>query len=105
MTQLSRTQGANTLPRKLISQEEKAHRQQLRSELATRCRVVFERVRPLEIEAHYNWYIAIDPDTEQYIIDPTFDGIVSKIVETYGYSNKPKLTIFKLNETGYCGRI
>lgn len=105
MTQLSRTQRTTTLPRKLISQEEKARRQQLRSELAARCRVVFEQVRPNEIDTHYNWYIAIDPDTEQYIIDPTFDGITKKIVEAYGYSNEPKLTIFKLNETGYCGRI
>jgi len=90
---------------KPMPKEEKARRQQLRSELAARCRVVFEHLRPSLIETYYNWYIAIDPDTEQHLIDPTFNGITKKIIEAYGYSNEPKLTIFRLNDLGYCGRI
>lgn len=104
MTQLSQPQRRN-LPRKLISPEEQEKRQQLRSDLAARCRIIFERLRPNLIETHYNWYIAIDPDTEEYIIDPTFDGITKKVTITYGYSSEPKLTMFRLNETGSCGRI
>jgi hypothetical protein len=105
MTQLSHQGRTRILPPKPMPKEEKALRQQLRSELAARCRVVFEHLRPSLIEAHYNWYIAIDPDTEQYLVDPTFNGITQKIIEAYGYSNEPKLTIFRLNDTGYCGRI
>jgi hypothetical protein len=104
MTQLSHSRRTN-LPRKLIPVEELAQRQQQRNELAVRCRVIFERVRPSLIEVHYNWYIAIDPDTEHYIIDPTFDGITKKVVDAYGYNNQPKLTMFRLNDTGFCGRI
>lgn len=103
MTQIS--QPRRTLPRKPISPEEQARRQQYRDSLATRCRIVFERVRPSLIEDRRNWYIAIDPDTEQYIIDPTFDGITKKVIEMYGYSDEPKLTMFRLNDTGYCGKI
>jgi hypothetical protein len=102
MTQLS--QPRRKLPRKSMPPEELA-RQQQRSTLAARCRIIFERLRPSLIEAHYNWHIAIDPDTEQYLIDPTLKGITEKIVEAYGYSNEPKLTIFRLNDTGSCGRI
>ncbi|MBW4511652.1 MAG: hypothetical protein KME64_34890 [Scytonematopsis contorta HA4267-MV1] len=104
MAQLSQPQRTN-LPRKPIPQEELAQRQKLRDELAARCRIIFERVRPSLIETHHNWYIAIDPDTEEYIIDPTFDEITKKVVNAYGYSNEPKLTMFRLNNTGSCGKI
>ncbi|BAZ16060.1 hypothetical protein NIES4071_79350 [Calothrix sp. NIES-4071] len=104
MTQLSQ-RGRTNLPRKPIPKEEQERRRQLRDDLAARCRVIFERVRPSLIELHLNWYIAIDPDTEEYIIDPTFDGITKKVINTYGYSNEPKLTMFRLNDTGSCGRI
>lgn len=104
MTQLSQPR-RSTLPRKLISPEELASRQQQRNELAARCRVVFDRLRPSLIEAHHNWHIAIDPDTEEYIIDPTFDGVTKKVLEAYGYSHEPKLTMFRLNDTGCCGKI
>jgi hypothetical protein len=104
MKQLSQSRCTN-LPRKPISPEEQQKRRQLRDDLAARCRVIFERVRPSLIETHYNWYIAIDPDTEEYIIDSTFDGITKKVVNAYGYSNEPKLTMFRLNDTGSCGKI
>jgi hypothetical protein len=104
MTQLSQPRRTN-LPRTIIPKEELTRRQELRDRLAARCRIIFERVRPGLIEAHHNWYIAIDPDTEQYIIDPTFNGITKKVVNAYGYSNEPKLTTFRLNDTGYCGKI
>jgi hypothetical protein len=37
--------------------------------LAMRCRTIFERLRPQLMETHYSWHIAIDADTEQYLID------------------------------------
>ncbi len=101
---LSNSQNTDILENKPISAQE-ARCQKYSDELAARCRVIFERVRPSLIENHYNWYIAIDPDTEEYIIDPTFDGIIKKVTEAYGYGNDPKLTMYKLNDTGYCGRI
>ncbi|MBW4604908.1 MAG: hypothetical protein KME29_36490 [Calothrix sp. FI2-JRJ7] len=105
MTQLSQKRRSRILPPKPMQDEERARRRQRSDELAMRCNVIFERLRPQLIETHYNWHIAIDPDTEQYIIDPTLNGITEKIVEAYGYTSEPKLTIFRLNDTGCCGKI
>jgi hypothetical protein len=76
-----------------------------RDDLARKCRIVFDRVCPQLIDNHYNWHIAIDPDTEQYLIDPTLIGITAQIKHIYGEQSTVKLTIFRLNETGTCGRL
>jgi hypothetical protein len=52
-----------------IVKEEKSRADEISDALAARCRVIFERLRPTLIETHYNWHIAIDPDTEQYLIE------------------------------------
>jgi hypothetical protein len=67
--------------------------------------MVFDRVYSQLIENHYNWHIAIDPDTEKYLIDPTLMGITAQIKDTYGEQSTVKLTIFRLNETGTCDRL
>ena len=105
MTQLSHPRRTRILPPRPIAPEEKSRRQEQRQALAMRCRAVFERLRPQLIETHYNWHIAIDPDTEQYLIDPTLKGITQKIRNVYGNPNEVKLTIFRLNDTGTCGRL
>jgi hypothetical protein len=56
------------------------------------------------METHYNWFIAIDPDSEQYLLDPTLKGITQQIRDAYS-GNEVKLTIFRLNDTGTCGRL
>jgi hypothetical protein len=76
-----------------------------RDDLARKCQIVFDRVRPQLIDNHYNWHIAIDADTEQYLIDPTLMGITAQIKEIYREESTVKLTIFRLNETGTCGRL
>lgn len=76
-----------------------------RDELARKCQIVFDRVYPQLIEDRYNWHISSDPDTEQYLIDPTLMGITAQIKDTYGDRSTVKLTIFRLNETGTCGRL
>ncbi|MDZ8104073.1 MAG: hypothetical protein RM338_00390 [Nostoc sp. DedQUE12a] len=88
-----------------LAPEEVRNRQKQRDNLAMQCRAIFERLRPTLIETHYNWHIAIDPETEQYFIDPTLLGIMQKIHEAYGNINKVKVTIFRLNDTGTCGRL
>ena len=45
---------------------------------------IFERIRPELIDEYYNWFIAIEPDSEEYVIDPKLLGIVQKIKEQYG---------------------
>ncbi|MBN3924129.1 hypothetical protein [Nostoc sp. NMS4] len=105
MTQISQPRRTRILPASTLAPEEVRHRQEKRDALAMRCRAVFERLRPTLIEMHYNWHIAIDPETEQYLIEPTLLGIMQKIHDTYGNTNEVKLTIFRLNDTGTCGRL
>ncbi|MBW4674880.1 MAG: hypothetical protein KME52_12860 [Desmonostoc geniculatum HA4340-LM1] len=88
-----------------LAPEEVRNRKKQRDRLAMRCRAIFERLHPTLIETHYNWHIAIDPETQQYLIDPTLLGIMQKIHDTYGNINKVKVTIFRLNDTGTCGSL
>jgi hypothetical protein len=105
MTQVSHPRRTRILPPSSIVASEKNHRTEQGDALAMRCRVIFERLRPQLIETHYNWHIAIDPDTEQYLLDPTLLGITQKIRSVYGNTSEVKLTIFRLNDTGTCGRL
>jgi hypothetical protein len=104
MTQASQPVRGRILPPKEIPAEELIRRKEKRRALAARCRVVFERLRPQLIEEYYNWFIAIDPDNESYLIDSTLIGLTEQIKSFYP-GTEVKLTIFQLNETGTCGRI
>ncbi|MEQ9551121.1 hypothetical protein [Coleofasciculus sp. G2-EDA-02] len=91
-------------PEYTIPPEELARRKANRIELGQRCRVIFERVRWELIEKYYNWFIAIEPDSGDYLIDPKLERLIEKGQERYA-SHDIKLTIFRLNETGTCGKI
>ena len=93
-----------TFPECSIPPEELARRRAKRIELGKRCRAIFERIRPELIEQYYNWFIAIEPDSGDYLIDPKLEGVIQKGRERYT-STDTKLTIFRLNETGTCGTI
>lgn len=108
MTQLSQTSPQRPrrfLTESSLSPEEIAQRRTAREEFAARCRPIFERLRPELIEDHYNWFIAIDPDSEHYLLDPKLEGIVQKICHEYPEESNRNLAIYCLNETGTCGRI
>ncbi|WP_180277355.1 hypothetical protein [Nostoc sp. 'Peltigera malacea cyanobiont' DB3992] len=68
MTQISQPRRTRILPASTLVSEEVHQRQEQRDALAVRCRAVFERLRPTLIETYYNWHIAIDPETERYLI-------------------------------------
>jgi hypothetical protein len=76
-----------------------------REMLAHQCRVLFDRISPQLMTSHYNWHIAVDPETEKYLIAPTLIEITQQIKNTYPDPASVKLTIFRLNETGACGRL
>lgn len=107
MTQLSEKRKAlrgRISPERITPPEELARRKAERTKLGLRCRKIFERIRPELIDKYYNWYIAIEPDSEEYVIDRKFLGIIQKVKEQYTAPDV-RLTIFCLNETGSCGRI
>lgn len=107
MTQLSEKQQVRRgriLAEDTISPEELARRKAERTQLGLRCREIFERLRPQLIDEYYNHFIAIEPDSEEYLIDPKLQGLIQKIRDSYG-DKDIKMTAFRLNETGTCGMI
>ncbi|WP_414553218.1 hypothetical protein [Anabaena sp. CCY 0017] len=88
----------------VIAPSDLDHRREHSNTLALQCRAVFERLREHLIETHYNWFIAIDPESENYLIDQTLPGLTQKIRHSYDDTDV-KLTIFRLNDTGTCGRL
>ncbi len=104
MTQLSQPRRTRILPQTMRRSEELHHRKTQRRELGMQCRAIFERIRPQLIENHYNWFIAIDADSENYLLDLKLEGLLQQVRDQYTNPDA-KLTIFRLNETGACGRI
>ncbi len=92
------------LPRRHLSCEEIEKSQTEKQKLGQRCRLIFERVRPELIDNYYNWFIAIEPDSENYVIAPTIEDIIKKVDDYFSDKNL-KLITFQLNEMGVCGKI
>lgn len=103
MTQLSEPRRTRILPPSPADSEVIQREREKQRTLRERCRPLFERLRPSLLETHPNWFIAIDPDSEQYLLDPTLRGITEQISQVYG-KNEIKM-IFRLNDTGTCGRL
>ncbi|MGK7871895.1 MAG: hypothetical protein AB4426_00800 [Xenococcaceae cyanobacterium] len=91
-------------PERTLAPEELAKRRTQRALLGHRCRQVFERVRPELIQEHYDWFIAIEPESEDYLIDPSLMDLIQKVRACYDRTEL-RLTIFRLNEAGWCGMI
>lgn len=105
MTQLhsnSTPRRGRLFPEITISAEEKAKHQAEIEAFHQRCRPIFERLRPELIENHYNWFIVIEPESEDYFLDQDRWTALQKALEKYP---KGLFFSFRLNETGVCGRV
>ena len=51
------------------SEEKKAQWRAERAAFRKRCKVIFDRLKPDLIDTHYNWYMAVEPDSGEYFID------------------------------------
>ncbi|NJM86551.1 MAG: hypothetical protein HC847_04405 [Hydrococcus sp. RU_2_2] len=89
-------------PEYTIPPEELAKEQAENEAFYKRCRPIFDRVQPKLIKEHYNWFIVIEPDSEDYFIDPNDRVAAQKAHQKYPHAI---VGIFRLNETGACGRI
>jgi hypothetical protein len=85
-----------------IPQEELARRKAEQDRLYKRCRLIFDKVQPLLIKKNYNWFIVIEPDSSNYVMDADEEIAYEKARQKY--PNK-RLVAFRLNETGSCGKI
>ncbi|MFB2934992.1 hypothetical protein ACE1B6_06910 [Aerosakkonemataceae cyanobacterium BLCC-F154] len=84
------------------SEEKKAQWQAESKAFRQRCEVIFKQVQPELIKTHYNWYIAVEPESGDYFIDKN-DMVATKMaLEKYPHR---KLHLFRINETGVCGTI
>lgn len=82
--------------------EQKAERKAERKAFYQRCYPIFDRVRTELIATHYNWFIAVEPDSEQYFID--LDLEVASLQCRSKHPGKLHYT-FRINESGTCGSI
>ncbi|NEP09299.1 MAG: hypothetical protein F6J92_36965 [Symploca sp. SIO1A3] len=84
------------------SPEEKIRRKAESEAFNHRCRAIFERVRPELIDEHYGWYILVEPDSGDYVIDPDKETARKKAHQKHPGKIH---CMFCLNETGATGRI
>ncbi len=103
MTSLSQPRRTRIVPSTPTDPEVIQREQEAQHALEERCRPLFDRLRPTLRETYPNWFIAIDPETENYFLDPTLRGLTVKISQTLKGDTIPM--IFRLNDTGTCGRI
>ena len=89
-------------PEYTIPQEDLARRKAEQDRLYKRCRMIFEQVQPHLIKENYNWFIVIEPDSSNYVIDADEETAYKKARQKYPHK---RLGAFRLNETGSCGRI
>ena len=84
------------------SEEKKAKWKAQQEAFRQRSQVIFDRVKPELIESHYNWYMAVEPDSGNYIVDRDKMAVLEKIRQTYPNT---KTFLFRINETGVSGTI
>lgn len=67
-----------------------------------RCQVIFEKLKPELIKTHYNWYMAVEPESEDYYLAQS-DLIAIKMLHQK-HPNDP-FYLFRINETGVSGTL
>jgi hypothetical protein len=103
MTQLSSPRRTRIVPPSPVDPEVVQREQEAQRTLREHCRPIFERLCPSLIETYPNWFIAIDPESEEYLLAPNLREITQKIRSVYRSKKIPM--IFQLNDTGTCGRL
>ena len=89
-------------PELTLSPEELAKRKAT-NEAEYQCyRAIFERVRPELMKEHYGWYVAIELNSGDYLIDQDIDIAHKKAREKYPNVDH---CVFCLNESGATGKI
>ncbi len=94
--------GQPIFPENRLSQAELAKRKAEDEAFAQRCRAIFRLVSPELIKEHYDWFILIEPDSEDYFIDPDHKSAFQKARQKHPTA---QFMAMRLNETGTCGRI
>ncbi|NER37579.1 MAG: hypothetical protein F6J93_27050 [Oscillatoria sp. SIO1A7] len=105
---MTKTKPARAVRRKRVfpeiqwSPEKKAQWQAEREAIYQRCKVTFDSLQPELIKTHYNWFIAVEPESGEYFIDR--NQLTAAHIAHEKHPNA-KLHVFRINETGVCGTI
>lgn len=105
MTQLSSSRTprrGRVFPEIQLSPDEKARRTAEDEVFYQRCRVIFDSVKPELIKDHYDWFIVIEPESGNYIIDTDEDACRQKARQQFKDMMR---MMMRINETGTCGKI
>jgi hypothetical protein len=84
------------------TEEQKAQRQAEREAFYERCKPFFEQVKAELIATHYNWFVAVEPDSGDYFIAQKLEEVGQQCRQKH----PDKIPhIFRINKTGACGTI
>jgi hypothetical protein len=89
-------------PELILSPEELARLKAEDEQFYQRCWAIFEKLLPELIKDHYGWYIAIEPDSGDYFVDPDIEVASQQAREKHPHAVH---CMFRLNEIGAVGRI
>jgi hypothetical protein len=67
-----------------------------------RCKPIFNSVQSELIKTHYGWYMAVEPESGDYVVDK--DELTAINMSRQKHPNSP-VFIFRINETGVAGTI
>ncbi len=90
--------------------EELAGRQAERAERYRKCRAVFgsvalaepDRLQPILLKDHYNWFPIVEPNSGEYFIAPEESIAIERAKQKYPAS---RFGAFRITETGSYGRM
>ncbi|MGK7926963.1 MAG: hypothetical protein AB4290_17260 [Spirulina sp.] len=95
-----KVEGGRVFPEIQWSAEQKAECREKRTAFYQCCKPVFESVKAELIETHFNWYIAVEPESQEYFLaEDLLDAIA---LSRQKYPNSP-FHLFQINQTGICG--
>ncbi|WP_293155702.1 MULTISPECIES: hypothetical protein [unclassified Microcoleus] len=88
--------------KRILSPEEIAQWYAERAAFRQRCQPIFDRLKPELIKTHYNWYMAVEPDSGEHFIEQ--DSLAAGKMCRQKHPNAIP-HVFRINETGVCGTI
>jgi hypothetical protein len=99
---IRKTRRGRIFPEIQWTEKQIAKKEAEREAFYQRCKPIFERVKPKYLETHYNWYMTVEPESEDYFIDK--DEMTAIKMSRQKHPNAP-VFIFRINETGIAGTI
>ncbi|MCT7975365.1 hypothetical protein [Laspinema olomoucense] len=101
-----RSEGNNTSPNRLLRKhplniDDQSKLAESRAKFEAKCQAIFEKLKPVLSEDYYNWFMVIEPESEDYFIDADEIEAERKAREKHPEAD---CLILCINETGACGR-